>query len=387
MASDSLVFTRYVEILERGEQPEEETEEGVWRKLADALRHELRQRGLWLAPPSYLGVLGAMSWTRDEAFEELLCDCYSFVFVQRLGGLAGLLAFQENIEGVVFRNIRLFLFERQRRHDPVGYRVFMVARKAARAAVRELWLFVLEGDEKVSNETILGFDQVLGLEPLVTRSREESGDLGPPTRLWSAEFLPGLVTARSTRLERLVGGLAERMRQLEGPGLRWFRFRDMVEPFKGHVREMWCEMWWADQGEVGFEDRGDDDPERVFYIWPELGFEQREDFERLAACVEAGLTRSPGRRKTQEYLERLWIFLRAYSVGADPPIERSPTPDESSAEEPRLPSRLPSHRKLADQLEIPRYRLPQLFESLGQLVQGCSTAAGPMPTEKRGDGR
>ncbi len=376
MTSFSLTFSRYVETLERGARPEEALEDEVWQKLADALRYELRQRGLWLAPPSYLGVQGAFSWTRNEAFEELLCDCYSFVFVFRLRGLAGLLTYRENIEGVVFRNIRLFLFERQRQWDPLGYRVFVVSRKAARVAIRELWLFVLEGDDAVSNETLLGF------EPSEPCQRDGTIDLGPETRQWSAELLPGLVTARSTRLEDLVRSLAERMRRLQGSRLRWFRFRELVEPFKGFVREMWSEMWWTDQGEAGFESRDGEESERVFLTWPEMAFEQREAFEQLAACVEAGMASSAGRQKTREYLERLWIFLRVYSVAGDLPIDRPLAEGKGEVGE----SKLPSHRKLADQLEIPRYRLPQLFETLGELVEGCSTAAGSSPPKENGDG-
>ena len=89
---------------------------------------------------------------------------------------------------------------------------------------------------------------------------------------------------------------------------------------------------------------------------------------------------SSGRPKTREYLERLWIFLRVYSAAGEPSLEPRAEGEAAGG------GRLPSHRKLADQLEIPRYRLPQLFESLGELVEGCSTAVGCAPREENGDG-
>lgn len=359
-----LAFTRYVRALDSGEEPAAKPEEEAWRKLADALKREMRERGLWLASPGYLGMVGAASWAEEEVFEELLCDCYSFVFVDRIGGLSGLLGYLDNIEGVVFRNIRFFLFERQKLHDPVGYRIFVVSRKAARAAIRKAWLFVLQGDDRVSNDTILGFELLCNLP------RDRVRDFGPQTSLWSAELLPGLVTARGARLERVCEELEVRLRNLASPDVQWFRFRELVEPFKSHVRQMWSEMWRSSRGETAFEEGDRGAPELVFLTWPEAGFEQDESFEQLSRCVEEGLARFDGRQKTREYLERLWIFLQTYADDKGSREIRGP----GQTSDPPGSQCLPSHRKIAEQLEIPRYRMPELFESLGQMVKSCSTA-------------
>ncbi len=85
------IFTEYVRSLAADIEPTEEDFDAVWKKLGDALRHKMVERSLWGAPPSYLGVCGSNSWSEKDAFEELLCDCYSFSFVHRLSGLAALL--------------------------------------------------------------------------------------------------------------------------------------------------------------------------------------------------------------------------------------------------------------------------------------------------------
>jgi len=58
--------------------------------------------------------------------EELLADCYAFIFVDRLRTLQVQLAIKPNIDGLIFLNIRNFLYERQKDHDPLGYHVFTV---------------------------------------------------------------------------------------------------------------------------------------------------------------------------------------------------------------------------------------------------------------------
>ena len=145
----NLIFTDYVRSLDAGIEPTAEDFDAVWGKLHDALRSEMIKRSVWSAPPSYLGICGWNSWSAQEALEELLSDCYNFIFVRRLPGLEALLEIQENIEGLVFRNIRHFLFEKQKRHDPVGYRVFRVLRTAARQSLAAGVLHVLAGDEVV----------------------------------------------------------------------------------------------------------------------------------------------------------------------------------------------------------------------------------------------
>ncbi len=84
------LFTDYVRSLDpAGEPPDPGRFEEVWRALGRVLKSEIRKRGLWDYPPSYLGVYGWARWSREEpgvggerlleAVDELLGECYAYV--------------------------------------------------------------------------------------------------------------------------------------------------------------------------------------------------------------------------------------------------------------------------------------------------------------------
>ena len=77
----SRVFTDHVRLLAEEKPLDEARMEPLWNALRAALRSELRRRGLWDSPPAYLGIYGWESW-EEGAVEELLFECYSFIFVQ-----------------------------------------------------------------------------------------------------------------------------------------------------------------------------------------------------------------------------------------------------------------------------------------------------------------
>ncbi len=358
----SLVFTEYVRSLESRGEPATEAFDAAWTKLQDALRSAMIRRSVWSAPPSYLGIYGCSSWSLKEALEELLSDCYLYIFVRRLAGLQALLEVQENIEGLVFRNIRHFLFEKQKRHDPLGYRVFRVLQTATRQSIAAGTLHVLAGDPKVANGTILGFSS--GSDPAAARSAE----LGEPVSGWSDGLLPELVTARGARLAAVVERLAARLARLAGQGIEAFRFKDLIDPLKREVRARWGALWQSSQGDRGFEDGGQDLASLVRLVRPDSGFEERDFFRQLLACVAETIDRLETREKTRLYLERLWAFLRSQAAEDEP----GDGPPPVAADKP------PSRRQIAELLDIPRYRLPELHESLGRLVETCR-ATDPCP--------
>ncbi len=125
---DGGVFTRFVRSLNpQGKPPDEVGFDRVWQALRGLLHRELRQRGLWLLPPSYLGVDGWGHWTesaggRADALDELVADCYSFNFVQRIVSLRAQLQVKPNIEGLIYLNVGHFVHELQQRNDPLGTR-------------------------------------------------------------------------------------------------------------------------------------------------------------------------------------------------------------------------------------------------------------------------
>jgi hypothetical protein len=379
-AEDGRLFTAYVRRLaEPGGAADRALFDQAWAALRAALRSELRRRSLWEGPPAYLGVYGAESWEGPgEPLEELLADCYAFVFVDRRRSLAAQLAVKDNVDGLVFLNIRHFLHERQREHDPLGFRVFEVLRRAVQDAVEAGELRVLAGDPRVRNDTRLGFSEAAPRGP--ARPAPEAGPaarqaLREIAARWTGDLLPDLVTARGREEERVAGRLRALFPGLRDAGIEAFGFKELVDPLKAEVRERWAALLAAaDPGA----------PEAAVPAGFDLLAEGRESFRWLVSCVQAALDRLDAAEATRGYLMTLWQFLRVWAGsseegrgvseegrGAPVPAAREATP---AAEAPG--DELPSQRRLAEQLRIPRERLPGLFGTLGRIVERCRSAAG-----------
>jgi hypothetical protein len=367
------VFTDHVRALARREPLDTRRLELLWSALRAALRSELKRRGLWETPPVYLGIYGWETWEawgeggrKETALEELLAECYSYIFVLRLRSLEAQLKLKENIDGLTFLNIRHFLHERQKEHDPLGSQVFQVLQSAVRAAVAEGDLNVLEGDERIRNHTVLS---VSPGGPALEPARE---GLAALVARWNDELLPDLVTLRGHRQEEVVRRLCERLPELGREGFATFRFKDLVDPLKADVRARWAALLDQFQGEavpqIGEESREN----RARVVPPDNQVEERQLFRKLVDCVMTSLRRLDINEKTREYLATLWNFVRLQASEGEErgtPALRLDQLLEEAAEEER-----PSLRRLAEQLRIPRERLPGLYETLGDLLERCRAA-------------
>ncbi len=352
----SLVFTEYVRSVEPGEPQDPDLFAAVWEKLRDALASEMRKRSLWGAPPSYLGVYGPSSWSAPDAFDELVCDCYTFIFLDRLPGLKAQLRVKTNAEGLVFRSIRNFLYDTQKRHDPLGFRVFVVLQTAMRQAIAAGGVHVLQGDPGVRNDTILG------VRPESDPGKARGAELREHVRGWNDDLLPELVTARGKDLDQVVERLVTHISRLPLRGIEAFRFKDLIDPLKSDVRARWNMIWAGSEGETAIDDDADADfVGLVRLVRPDSGFEERESFEKLIAGVAEALEGLDEPARTRAYLGMLWAFLRSHAA-------ESPSADK-----------LPSRRKLAELLGIPRDRLPGLFATLGRLVEQSQAAISGKP--------
>jgi hypothetical protein len=352
----SSVFTDYVRSLEPGGgPPSEEDFERVWAELFRVLAWQLKRRHLWTSPPSYLGIYGWQSWTEKAALEDLAADCYVFVFLDRLRSLKAHAATKPDVEGLVSLYVRQFLHVAQKKQDPLGFKVFDLLRSALRRLLDNGAIHVLKGPENVRNDTVFGF------------SRGEDPGGAPPSfdgaavAAMSDAILPAVVTSRQTtpeaveRLAAVLSGLPER-------GVRVFRFRDLVDPVKADVRTRWAKVLEELRGETAaeFDDENGRTVARfVALTRPETDFEERDWIDKLADCVDRGLKRLNVRARTREYLDKLWAFLHGYAR------------DVASAE-------LPSHRKLSELLDIPRERLPELYGTLGTLLEQCRVEGSAM---------
>lgn len=354
------LFTEYVRWLERGQPPDERTFERVWRALRAALVSELRKRGLWESPPSHLGIHGHDVWEpagarelgagrRDDPLDELVVEAYLFVFIQRLRSLAAQLAIKDNVDGLIFLNLRHFLSERQQAHDPLGYRVFECLYEAVRGAIAAGRLHLWAGDPRVRNDTVLGFGPAPPSGPAAPR-REI--DFTAAVAAWCQELLPDLVTAKGGARAAVLGRLERFVLALGTGGVESFRFKQLIDPLKSEVRRRWQA---AAREALAPEALGDDFP----FALPEL---EKESFARLAECIERRLAGLPLAERTDGELSSLWRLLKARTAGRP----GGPAEDEGG----RL-----SRRRLAEALGIPRERLSAPLATLGRWVEECRAAA------------
>jgi hypothetical protein len=369
---EAQVFTEHVRALGTGEPLDSGQFETLWMVLRAALRRELKRRGMWESPPAFLGVFGGESWEtagdgpgRESALEELLAECYSYVFISRLRSLQAQLKVKPNVEGFIVLNIRHFLHERQKEHDPIGSQVFEILQAAVQLAVAGGELRVLAGDEKVRNDTVLGF--VRGMDV----PGQGRGGIPALVARWNDELLPDLVTSRGRRQEEVARRLCERLPDLLRDGIGTFRFKDLVDPLKADVRARWAALLELDQGEIVPQMDGG---AAVRVVGPDRGIEERQLFRKLVECVLKSLERFQANEKTRGYLAVLWQFLRmqaAEGIEAQPAtrLSRVLTAELAAGDEER-----PSLRQLAEQLRIPRERLPGLYQTLGDLVERCRAA-------------
>src|SRR4030095_1988798 len=93
-ADEPQVFTDHVRALGAAEPLDSAQFEAVCAALRAAVRRELQRRGLWETPPAYLGIYGGASWepaddakSHESPLEELVAECYTYVFVSRLRSL------------------------------------------------------------------------------------------------------------------------------------------------------------------------------------------------------------------------------------------------------------------------------------------------------------
>jgi len=345
-----LVFTAYVRALAPGGRPSPELAEAFWRKLRDALAAELRRRSLWSASPGHLGLHGAGAWT-DEAVDEVAVDLYAYL-LDRLQHLHAQLKVKPNVEGLVFRNLHNYLYDTQKKHDPLGFRTFAAAQAAARRLIAAGTLQVLAGDPGVRNDTVLGFAPEAG-------PGDAAGDaaFAATVRSWNDDLLPDLVTARGRRRDEVALRLARHVAALPAAGVAAFRFRDLVAALKGDARARWSAVWSQQQGETALEEAGDDFVAVVRTVRPDPRIDERNAFAKTLACMAEALEHRAESPATRDYLGKLWDFLCHHAAAGQD--------DE-----------LPSARRIARLLGIPRDRLPGLRTTLGEWLEECRGRPG-----------
>ena len=377
------LFTAFVRSLQGEHTPDADLFHDAWHGLRAALASEMKRRGLWQSSPSYLGTYGRDRWDAEDprgdprgpasaaagsqvsALGELVADCYAYIFVDRLPALRRQLAQKADIDGLVLLNVRHFLHERQRAHDPLGFRVFELVQAATAQAVARGALHVLAGDQRVRNDTVLGFDPAA--RPPLT-----SPDLAPIVVRWNDELLPNLV-ARGRRQGRVVGRLQQRLLELPDHGVNAFRFKDLLDPLKSDVRQRWAALLAREDPQASAA------PARaaghLAAPAPEPSAASADSLAELQRCVAASIHSLAPDPRTRGYLRTLWHYLRTRHGDGENAGAAWGDRDLQWQDH-------PSYRQLGRRLHIPRERLPVLFATLRQLVARCR-AAGRTTPERR----
>ncbi len=347
------VFTRYVRaIAERGDEVGGDAVGELCADLRKALVRELRWRSLWSGSPAYAGVLGWPSWTPGDTggtaspLDDLLSDCYLFIFGRQLRRLLNQLRVRERIDGLVVVYLRQFLTERQKHHDPLGYRLFEILCTAVRGSVATGELHVLRGTPAIRNQTVLGATP--GADPA---RPSPAGELLPLVARWNDALLPDLITAERAARRKVTESLQGHLAGLEAEGVTVFLFKDLLDALKRDVRARWGRLLRQQAGETVVEEDDDGVRRLVEILRPETRVEDLDSFKKLVRCVSNLIPEVDTRRVTRAYLGQLWNFLRRWSVG--------------------VRETLPSNRALASELAIPRERFPGLYRKLGELTRRC----------------
>jgi len=364
LGKDAAPFTRFVQEWEPGREPEPGLAAAMWSAFGRVVRQELRRRSLTQASPQWLGIYGFRGWWeaagRGGPFEDLLAEAYRYVFVERFAALKAQTLAKANIEGVVVASVRHFLHDRQRLHDRLGARLFEVLSLAVRRAVARGDLAVVAGPAKIGSSTALAVGE-----------RAWSADLAGPqalsaiVRRWNDELLPDLVTASRADKRRLIEELASRLASLELAGVATFRFGDLITPLKADVRQRWAALLAPAE-----EEPPDDEDARGFRRLRrsfEPTFEDQviaaDRFAKLIDCVDRAIDASPASERTRDYLRLLLLFLRAFAADEDEGAR-----DEGGGAD---GEQLPSFRRLADHLKIPRERFKELMATLKSFLERC----------------
>jgi len=210
--------------------------------VAKALRAEMKKRGLWTAPPAWLGYEEWNRWNesngkyKDEAlkkysdaFINLLFECYEYLFLgQRLPHLQNAMKQSQNIDGLVVRNIKQFITEKQRKHDPLGYNVAHHARDAVQCAIDKgiIKASGLTHKGKVYNRTLLSSTNSTTLS-----KQERIFEVLHDNQKWKE--IRHKLAGKSEKVQEL---LCEIVCQLIESGVNCFRFENLVNAMKEDVR-------------------------------------------------------------------------------------------------------------------------------------------------------
>jgi hypothetical protein len=306
------------------------------------LRHQMRQKNLLSAPPEVLGYSGVLNWAALNAFEDIVADCYIYAIAQRIVALQKQLKIKPNVDGLISRNVKNFLLERQRRHDPLGYAVFGNVKGAAvdGVAANEIVLEDLDRG-KIYNETVLRFT---GGRPGAAAAPELIQNAVRTATGW-AQALRSLTESTEEGRTWVLGFI----RQLREAGVTAIRCGDLIAAVASRVRGEWGTR--HAEPAAGLAREGDDEyGATVRMVWPDESVETRERWERLKRLIPDRIARLDRQERVRDRLAGVFAAL------VEAVEEGGPAP--------------PTQAELIERTGVPRATLSDDFRLLREIVAG-----------------
>lgn len=371
---DRLLNKRPGEPCSAAEAMDDHDVEEALQHLKSLTIYELKRRGLWTAPPSYVGQEG-VRWIQPGVLDDFAHQVFYFVLVERFRSLANARRLGKKTGWRVRKFIGFFITERQREGDPIGYRVFVRLKASVMQALEQRFLFLFGDDldageaPELDNQSRLTYVRGRFVVAALDRLQDAAHFLND-------RVLPRLVTDEGRAVPKLLDRLTNALQVLgrELQNFEAFQLGELSKELKDDARRRFGEFGMQERpttvdGNAKEEDASSmAEPTLVIPVEAhEETLAQWSDRRRLVLktvsdCID---TMPAGQDRDESW--KLWTFLKSTRLLSD--VERArleaeglPDPDDPGLEESLNQSEL--HRTLG----ISRRRLPKLLDSLKELV-------------------
>ena len=352
-------------------------------EVEEALQHlkslsifELKRRGLWTAPPGYVGQRG-IRWLEPGVLDEFVHDVFMFVLVERLSGLLNARKLGKKCGWRVRNFVGFFITERQKDADPIGYRVFGRLKAAVQKSLERGFLFLFGNVEdptvfsdrapELDNQSCLTYRRGHFVAAALDRLRDAA-------RFLNDRLLPGLVTDEGRSVPKLVDRFAD---QLETVGkdfdeVEGFRLGELGKEQKDDARRRFQGFGLLERPTALDESPGDDDGGAATLVVAVDGHEetldQWSDRRRLILQTVSDRIDALPSGQDRDELWKLWTLLKSTRLLSD--LERAALRVQGidDPEEPGLGEAFPKKAELQRTLKISSRRLPKMLDRLQALV-------------------
>jgi len=218
-------FTKHIKNLKPNQLPQKLLDE-----LNSALHREMNRYKLLNKPPAYLGYIDWTSWNEPAAFDEILLDCYMDTIFKQLRVLQGYIELDQNIDGMIFKNIKWFVTGKMRANDPVGYAVFQNTKGAIKCGINRGVISLNDEANKINNNTLLIFSSSTthSNKDLISQALRKNP-------VWTQELQ--LKLSKQKNSTKVKENFCALICELKSSGVGSFLVKDLVDVIKDEVRQ------------------------------------------------------------------------------------------------------------------------------------------------------